>query len=109
MAFHAVPIRRDPGRRHLPGGGNHAGHLRQWHVELPQPHDQPGPEQLTFPVPPVPVDRVHLGRREETQSLVETQRLHRQPRTARERADRQPPLAVLAHLHVMPVTAPPPA
>lgn len=71
----------------------HVPDADQWHPQPPQPGDEPGLLQLVRRVEAVAGDRVDAGGRQETQLVVETQRLRRQPGHLRERPDGQQPHA----------------
>jgi hypothetical protein len=55
------------------------GDLDQWHVEAAQQRDQAGGVELALVIATVAVAGLDLGRPEQTDAVVESQRLDRQP------------------------------
>jgi len=73
-------------------GGDDLGDRRQRHVEPPEQRHQPGGLELALLVAAVPRVLVDVRGRQQTEPVVETQRLRRQPGAACEHADGQQPV-----------------
>jgi hypothetical protein len=68
-------------------GVDDGGRIGQGRADVPQRGQGARPRQLAQPVPAVAGTVVDLGRHQQADLVVVPQRLHRQPRQLRERAD----------------------
>jgi len=82
-----VPIQRQAFGRLWRLGGHDVGDLRQRHVEAAQHDDQPRRRQLTLAIAAIAVVRIDVGGNQQSQPVVEAQRLHGQTRTLGKDAD----------------------
>jgi hypothetical protein len=78
-------------QQHPPRGSisavDNGGDMFQWHADVPQRGEGARSRQLAQPVAAVPGAIVDLDRHEQADLVVVPQRLDRQPRQLRERAD----------------------